>query len=77
MKTHDSFREELDRLILKYTDESFTLDDAVRFEVLIKRMPHLAKEASVNRYISRKLKSLPTVGVCPGFTDRLMSRIGA
>lgn len=62
--------------MLKYADESFSLSDAIRFEVLVKKDPGLALQARVNREISNRLGSLPRITARDGFTERLLLMLG-
>lgn len=75
MRNSESTSYEIDSLVLKYADESFSLSDAIRFEVLVKQDPDLALKAQANREIANRLGSLPRITARDGFTDRLMLQL--
>lgn len=73
---HNQFSEEsINDIILKYSDESFGVRDAVRFELLLKQRPEYFEDAKVNRLIRLKLQALPRLKAAPGFETRLADRI--
>jgi len=73
---HYQFTEELiNDMILKYSDESFGVRDAVKFELLLKQKPEYFEDAKVNRMIRLKLLTLPRLKAAPGFETRLTNRI--
>lgn len=76
MRNNDFKSDEADSLVLKYADESFSLSDAIRFEVLVKKDPELAIQARVNREIANRLSLLPRITARDGFTERLMLMLG-
>lgn len=74
-KYRDHETELRDNLILKFSDESFTILDAVEFEVISKEHPEIVDMALTNRKIRHSLESLPKIVARPGFEERLEKRI--
>ena len=62
-------------LILKYSDETFNLREAIQFEILLESNPEYLQKAQINRKIRQQLKELPMIKTGPGFLERLKSRI--
>lgn len=74
-RNHHITEEDVNDMIMKYTDEAFTIRDAVRFQLLLKDYPEYFQVARVNRAIRRSLRSLPGKGAAPGFEQRLEERL--
>lgn len=75
MFSHTFTDDEVNDLISRYADESFRLNDAVRFEVLLRQRPCIRTEAETNRVIRSALAILPRVEAKPGFEERLRLRL--
>lgn len=76
MHEHNFSAEEIDDLILKYADEKFGIQDAIRFEAIIRCHPELFVDAQTNRSVRKALRRLPSVKAAVGFEQRLSARIG-
>jgi hypothetical protein len=75
MYSHQFTEESINDIILKYSDETFGVRDAVSFEMLLKFKPEYLEDARINRKIRLDLKSLPKLKATPGFEARLAARI--
>lgn len=75
MHNHQYTEESINDIILKYSDESFGIRDAVSFEMLLKFKPEYLEDARINRKIRFDLKSLPKLKASSGFEARLAARI--
>lgn len=71
----ENYPQQREDLILKFADESFTILDAVEFEVLTINDPSIVDMALTNRSIRQALKGLPKIKARPGFEERLNQRI--
>lgn len=75
MHSYQFTEESINDIILKYSDETFGVRDAISFEMLLKFKPEYLDDARINRKIRLDLKSLPTLKASPGFESRLAARI--
>lgn len=74
-KQHEYHESEIDNLILKFADESFTFRDAVSFQSITSEYPEVIDIALINKEIRYKLKQLPELKAAPGFEEKLAARL--
>ncbi|MEX2601964.1 MAG: hypothetical protein WD355_09965 [Balneolaceae bacterium] len=74
-KQHEYRESEIDDLILKFADESFTFRDAVSFQSLTSERIELIDIALINKEIRHKLNNLPKIKAAPGFEAKLAARL--
>lgn len=65
----------INEMILKYAEESFTIRDAVKFELLLKDHPEYYRTAKINRKVRQMIRELPRIKASPGFEGRLARRL--
>ncbi|MEX1062125.1 MAG: hypothetical protein WEC12_00865 [Balneolaceae bacterium] len=75
MQDHQFSEDIINDVILKYADESFSVRDVVKFEVLLKYNPEYSHAARVNRKVRLLMQSLPRMKASVGFERRLAERI--